>query len=682
MLKEKSGLSKCHPAQLEQAKEYFDQAVNYIKTKHYPPAERLLKRVLKIVPNQANSHQLLSVIAAEQNDLQQALKSINAAIALQARNLDFYYNRAMIYQRLNKSKQAILDLEHIIAINPSYHQAHLSLARMFHTLKNYSQAIICYEQSLKWVNTDESVWNDLISVYLAMKQYAEALKCSDISLYLNANNEQTYANRATIYKNLNKQEEAKNAYIQALQLKPSFKELVTPLFLCKNWLCEWDNYEESLRLVKEELSLAAQVNQCYSMDSFDALSLPLTPQEHYQIAEYANQSLLKSLELEGKKLKFKHYAHNHPRLRIAYISASFRDYPTGHLTQDLYATHDRNRFEIFAYSYGENDESIYRKKIEQGCDHFIDIKDYSIEQACEKIYADKIDILIDLMGYTANARLQINALRPAPINVRYLGSPSTSGSKYCDYFISDGFITPLTVQPYYSEHLVLMPHSYQVNPLQQTVSPHIPTRAECGLPETGIVFCAFNTCYKIEPMIFQIWMNILNAVPDSVLWLQASGAARDNLIEHAQRYNIAANRLIFADRMAKDQHLARHIHADLYLDTYLYNAHTTASDALWMNVPVITCPGNTFQSRVAGSLLNSLGLNELIMPDLTTYEATAVSLALDPHALKQLKQKLKQHCQTYPLFDTKRFVANLEKAYIKMWENYQHHKKSFIVVQE
>lgn len=679
-----SEISKCPPAGLEQSKAFFSQAVNLIKAKNYLPAEKLLKRLLKIIPNHANSYQLLSVIASEQGDLEQALKLMHAAIRYQPHHVDFYYNRAMIYQRLKKPKQAILDLEHVNAVKPSYYPALLALSRIYHSLKHYSQAVTYYKQSLELVNTDESVWNDLSFVYYALEQYAEAINCTKISLYLNANNEKMVAFLGKLHQNLSQWEEAKNAYTQALQLNPNNKEIFTPLFISKNMLYEWEHYDESLRSVKEELSLAIKGEKQFSLRSFDALSLPFTPQEHYHIAKLENQTCLKltTLTLLDKKLKFKHRPHNNQRLRIAYISSSFRNFPTGHLTQDLYALHDRKRFEIFVYSYGLDDESIYRTKIQQGCDHFIDIKDYSIEQACQKIYSDKIDILIDLMGRTFGARLEINALRPAPINVRYLGSPSTSAAEYFDYLISDGFITPPTAQSNYSEHLVLMPHSYQVNPLQQTVSPIIPTRAECGLPETGIVFCAFNNSYKIEPTIFQVWMAILQAVPDSVLWLQLHEITKNNLIQCAHQHNITADRLVFANYTAKDKHLARHVHADLYLDTHVYNAHTTASDALWMNIPVITCPGLTFQSRVAGSLLHSLGLDELIMPDLTTYSATAISLARDSNMRNELKHKLKQQCQMEPLFDTKRFVANLEKAYLKMWENYQQHKKALIVVQE
>lgn len=682
MSKENPVLLRLSSAQLEQAKAFFGQAVNLMKAKQHSSAERLLKQVLKIIPEHANSHQLLSIIAAERGDLNQALLSINTAIAHHRSSADFYFNRAMIYQRLEQHQLAHADLEHIVSINPSYYPAHLALARIFQTQKQYPQAINCYKRCVELVNNDESIWNDFSSVYLALEQYADAIKCNDISLHLKSNNAKTYAIRGKINYSLCNYEEAIQAYSQALKLNPDVKAWVAALLSCKNRLCDWRGYEEALPLVKEEL-LTTNDTKPFALSSFEALSLPLTPKEHYQLATNEYHFWIKSSANLNQGLEFKHDPKAKPqRLRIAYISSSFRNFPTGHLTQDLYALHDRNNFEVFVYSYGIDDQSVFRKKIQQGCDHFTDIQHFSIEQAAQAIYADKINILVDLMGFTTDARLEINALRPAPINVRYLGSPSTSGAPFFDYFISDPFITPPSAQPYFSEHLVLMPHSYQVNPLQQTVSTDTPSRAECGLPETGIVFCAFNNCYKIEPMIFQSWMNILQAVPNSVLWLQASGLTQGHLIQNAQQYNITAERLVFADKMPKDRHLARHVHADLYLDTHIYNAHTTASDALWMNVPVITYPGHTFQSRVAGSLLNALGLNELIMPDLSTYESTAIALASNPQALKRLKDKLKQYAQTQPLFDTKRFVTHLEQAYQQMWKNYQQNNQSLIEVND
>lgn len=678
----KSRSNSIPPVRLEQAKTCFEQAVNFMKLQQYPEAKRFLKNVLKIIPQHPNSHQLLSVIAAEQGDFSEALQCIKTAITYQPQNLDFYYNRAMLYQRLHKQKLAIVDLEHIIALNPSHYLALLTLARIFHSQKSYPQAAVYYEKALTLVNTDTSVWNDLTAVYVCLEQFSKALKCNEVSLYLDGNNAENYAIQGGIYERLSKFEEAIQAYRQALQLKPDLKTVLIPLFMCKNRVCDWEHYAESLRLLKEKFSLVNRKNNELPTSLFEVLSLDFLPQDLYKIAQLDVALFTPGSSISGKRLSFNHVPHRNKRLRIAYISSSFRDFPTGHLTQDLYATHDRSHFEVFVYSYGKDDDSIYRKKIEEGCDHFVDISHDSIEQACEKIAADKIDILVDLMGNTRNARLGINALRPAPINVRYLGAASTTGASFFDYFISDSFITPASEQAHFSENLVLMPHTYQVNPLDQAVSPDVPSRAECGLPETGIVFCAFNNTYKIEPIIFQSWMNILQAVPDSVLWLQASGTAQTNLVQSAQNSGIAADRLVFATHMPKDRHLARHLLADLYLDTHIYNAHTTASDALWMNVPVLTCPGLTFQSRVAGSLLNALGMNELIMPDLETYEKKAIALALDPKGLKRLKTKLKKHRQSYPLFDTKRFVRDLEKAYGMMWKNYQQHKKSMIVVPE
>lgn len=670
------------PARLEQAKTCFEQAVNFMKQQQYPEAKRFLKNVLKIIPQHPNSHQLLSVIAAEHGDYSEALQCIKAAITYQPQNLEFYYNRAMLYQRLHKQKLAILDLEHILAINPSHYLAVLTLARIFHSQKSYPQAAVYYENALALVNTDTSIWNDLTSIYMHMEHYPRALKCNEVSLYLNDNDAESYAILGGLYEALFKYQEAMTAYSRALELKPDIQNVLGPLFICKNRVCDWNNYEESLSLLHKTQRHVNKANPILPISIFEALSFPFSPEELYKMAVIDNASNLARLAMPSKKLNVKHAPHRNKRLRVAYISSSFRDFATGHLTQDLYATHDRNHFEVFVYSYGKDDGSIYRKKIEEGCDHFIDISKDSIEQTCEKIAADRIDILVDLMGNTRGARLGINALRPAPINVRYLGAASTTGASFFDYFISDSFITPASEQANFSESLVLMPHTYQVNPLDQTVSSDVPSRAECGLPEKGIVFCAFNNTYKIEPVIFKTWMRILQAVPDSVLWLQASGAAQTNLIQSAEKSGIAADRLVFATHMPKDRHLARHLHADLYLDTHIYNAHTTASDALWMNVPVLTCPGLTFQSRVAGSLLNALGMNELIMPDLATYAEKAIALALDPKALKRLKTKLKKNRQSYPLFDTTRFVRNLEKAYSMMWKNYQHHKKSMIVVHE
>ena len=413
------------------------------------------------------------------------------------------------------------------------------------------------------------------------------------------------------------------------------------------------------------------------MSVFTALGLPLNNEELLNIAK-------KHTAYESKVFpKHEPYTHTpspRTRLRIAYVGNCFRNYPSAHLTQDLYGAHDRSRFEIYVYSYGENDGSLYRKKIEQSCDHFLDVRHEDSRAICERIYNDKIDILVDLNGYTLDARPEIAASRPAPITVRMLGSAGTHGASFYDYIIADRYIIPQGNETFYTEHLVFMPDTYMVSGRESELLKQ-KSRTEYGLPENGFVFCAFHNNYKIEPCIFQIWMNILKSVPQSVLWLMQSGTARENLLKEAEKQGIARTRLLFAEHLPKTEHLARSAQADLFLDTRLYNAHTTASDLLWANVPILTCPGTTFQSRVSGSLLHALGLEDLITPNLETYEAQAIALAHNPDRLEEIKTKLHKNRLTFPLFDTACFTKHLERSYLHMWENFCSGQKSHIFVE-
>jgi protein O-GlcNAc transferase len=359
------------------------------------------------------------------------------------------------------------------------------------------------------------------------------------------------------------------------------------------------------------------------------------------------------------------------RLRIGYLSNDFRNHATSHLMKSLFSLHDRANFEIFAYSFGADDNSEYRRYISASCEHFQDIINLSIEESARQIFNDGIHILIDLKGYTAGSRNGILALRPAPIQVNYIGFPGTMGADLIDYIIGDATVTPPEFVDSFSEKLVTLPHSYFVNDHQQVISSTPITRSQYNLPESAFVFCCFNNNYKIDPLIFDVWMRILANVPGSVLWLLVRfPVVEDNLRREAQARGISSDRLIFAEYHEKPEHLARHQLADLFLDTLYYNAHTTASDALWAGLPVITCPGKTFASRVAASLLTAVGLPELITNNLEQYEELAIHLAHSPAELSQLKQKLAANRTTYPLFDTPRFTRNLEQAYRAMWETY------------
>ena len=370
--------------------------------------------------------------------------------------------------------------------------------------------------------------------------------------------------------------------------------------------------------------------------------------------------------------------------RIGYLSSDFRNHATSHLTQGLFGLHDRDEFEVFCYSFGSDDGSVYRKRIERDCDHFRDLRNRPYWAIAETIARDGIDILMDLNGYAAGRRPKIVALRPAPLQISLLGDPGTMGADFIDYLVADRIVVPPEMEAFYSEELVFMPHSYFVTDHEQPISERRFKRAECGLPEKGFVYCCFNSNYKIEPEIFDLWMRILKEVPESVLWLyESTPAAPENLREEAAARGVRGDRLVFAQTLPKPEHLARHRLADLFLDTLICNAHTTATDALWAGLSLITCPGQTFESRVAASLLTAIGLPELIMPDLETYEKTAVRLATNPEELQGIRDKLAKNRLTTPLFDTARWTRNWEKALKVMWERYERGEEpGEIVVEE
>jgi len=376
---------------------------------------------------------------------------------------------------------------------------------------------------------------------------------------------------------------------------------------------------------------------------------------------------------QGKALAFE-YPRTHQKLRLGYLSADFRLHPLASLISELIELHDRNAFEIYAYSYGVNDQSAERKRLEKAFDHFVDIRALSTLDAAKKINDDQIDILVDLTGFTQTSRSQIVALRPAPINLSWLGFPGTmgelNGTPLFDYLLTDAVITPPASAKNYAEKLALLPHTYQPNdrkrPIEKTKN-----RQAYDLPENAFVFCCFNQTFKILPKVFDAWMHILKHVPNSVLWLlECNSLAKSNLIREAEVRGISQARLIFAPRVSMDEHMARQACADLFLDTLPYNAHTTTSDALWAGLPVLTCMGDTFASRVAASLLNAADLPELITQSLAEYQAKAIELASQPDTLKAIKHKLDKHREQVALFDTVQFARDLEKIYTGIWQNY------------
>lgn len=448
-------------------------------------------------------------------------------------------------------------------------------------------------------------------------------------------------------------------------------------------VCDWTTLESELRDFMALAHAAPEDEWVTRISPFVSLLLPIPREMQRRIAraysvriERAAAALSRpSPAVDG----------NPQRLRVGYVSGDFYNHATAHLTAGLFARHDRSRFEVYAYSIGPGDSSEYRRRIVAGCDRFVEVGDEPFEATARRIAADGVHIALDMKGYCGGGRPEIFALRPAPIQASFLGYPGSMGASFIDYLIADRVVAPASDAEWFSERLVWMATSYQVNDRDQPVADRTPARAEVGLPEKAFVFCCFNRNYKIDAQIFAVWMRILTAVPDSVLWLFRSNLpAKNALREAALRHGVAHERLVFATKVPKPAHLARHKLADLFLDTHFVNAHTTASDALWAGVPLLTWPGETFASRVAASLLYAVGLPELVASNAKDYEEKAIGLARDPQRLQALRERLAQNRLTAPLFDTDRYVRELERAYERMWAIYAERSRpsSFLVADD
>jgi predicted O-linked N-acetylglucosamine transferase (SPINDLY family) len=356
-------------------------------------------------------------------------------------------------------------------------------------------------------------------------------------------------------------------------------------------------------------------------------------------------------------------------ITVGYMSSDFRSHPTAHLIYRLFGFHSRPDFDIRAYSTGRDDGSELRRQIAEGCDAFVDVNSLSPLDTAKRIHEDGVDILVELNGHTEGQRLTVCALRPAPINVTYLGFPGTTGAPFIDYILTDRIVSPLEHAAFYSERFAYLPHCYQVNSDDQRISEKGLTRADVGLPEDAFVFASFNQPVKIDPAMYELWMRLLGAEPKSVLWLwRDNNLAVQNLHKEAEARGIAPDRIVFGDKLPREEHLERLRLADLMLDTRICNGHTTTSDALWAGVPVITLEGKHFASRVSASLLTAVGLPELITHSLEEYESLALRLANSPSELDAIKSRLKTNRETAPLFDTKRFARDLEDLYRQMFE--------------
>jgi predicted O-linked N-acetylglucosamine transferase (SPINDLY family) len=576
-------------------------------------------------------------------------------------NADALYYLALISCQHGRFEEGAELARKSLDSDPKQARSHVILGRALHALGRNDDALLSFDRAIALAPELAPAHANRADVLSKIGRNAEALDSYDRALALAPDSVADWMNRGVALIALNRHDEAVISFDRGFAQNPDFAQaddFRAPLLLSKLRICDWSDLaaetDELLAMVRAEKPLSLP---------YAIVAIPSSPAEQLQCARrYARDQPTHPPLWQGE-------AYAHDRLRVAYLSADFNEHPTAYLTAGLFEQHDTSRFEITALSFGQNDNSPARRRLEAAFEHFIDVRDNSDQEIAELMRRTEIDIAVDLMGFTQDHRLGVLARRAAPIQVNYLGYPGTTGAPYMDYILADATVIPENHDAFYAERVVRIPGTYQINDNRRAIGQRTPTRGECGLPQNAFVFCCFNNPQKITPEIFDIWMRLLQATEGSVLWLITGIAkAAANLRLEAEKRGVAPERLIFAPKASVADHLARHRLADLCLDTLPYNAHTTASDALWAGLPVLTCLGETFAGRVAASLLKAIGLDALITRTLGEYEALALRLARDPAYLVTLKDRLIRNRDGSLLFDTQRATRHIETAYRTMAE--------------
>jgi predicted O-linked N-acetylglucosamine transferase (SPINDLY family) len=595
--------------------------------------------------------------------LDAAASAFERAIAHDPQNWQSIYLLGYICLRQGELHRAAELIQRCLTINPMSAEAQCDLGIVLKELGDLDGAQAAFTKSVALKPSFHAAQNNLGNILKVRGRLQEAVECYQRTIELMPNSADGYANLGSTLRLLDRTEEALAAYAKVLTIDRHHPDALVNYYHLRRDACDWDGLADI-----EQTILRETFRKGHRVPTFPIFNLPASAEDQLLSArEWAKG--FKSPVAEPFTYGPPPSARPEPRLRIGYLSGDFCRHATARLIAELIERHDRNRFEVFGYCYSKNDGSEVRERLVTAFDHFVRIDTLSHADAARRINRDQIDILIDLKGYTTGARTEIPAARPAPIQVNYLGYPGTMGAPFIDYIIADAFIAPMDQQPFFDEKVVHLPGCYQPNDTRRPIAGSVPSRAECGLPAKGFVFCSFNGSYKITPEMFAVWMRLLQNVEGSVLWLLESKALmRENLRRKAASLGVDPLRVIFAPKVENSVHLARHAHADLFLDSLPVNAHTTASDALWTGLPVLTCAGRTFVSRVCGSLLKAAGLDELITYSLDDYERLALDLARNPDRMAELRLRLARNRSRAPLFDIGHYTQSFEAALEHMAE--------------
>ncbi|WP_119289776.1 tetratricopeptide repeat protein [Azohydromonas sediminis] len=624
------------------------------------------ERVLRRDPGHVAAHNNLGNALLALDRLDEALASYERALALQPDHADALYNRGNVLKRLDRPREALGSYDRALALRPDWAAAYGNRGIVHHVLRHFDAAWADYSRAIALNSRLAEPFYNRGRLLVDRRRFAEALRDLDQAVMLKPDYADAHEQRAHVLRELKRLEEALQAYRRAAQLEPDNGSFLATWLGARMMTCDWAGWAADVGRLVDMVQAGVEEGPT----PFSLLSMIDRPEVHQRAA----RAWIASRQFPAAVCAAMQEPQLRPRkIRIGYYSADFHDHATMFLMARLFEVHDRQRFEFTAFSFGPESDGAMRQRLVAAVDRFVDVRERTDDEVVALSRELGIDIAVDLKGATGGERIGIFAGRPAPVQVQYLGYPGTMGAPFIDYVVADATVIPPPERVWYDEKVVWLPHSYQVNDPTRAIAEATPTREAVGLPAEGFVFCCFNNNYKIVPAVFDVWMRILQRVPASVLWLLEDNAlAAANLKREAAARGVDPQRLVFAPRAPLPEHLARHRLADLFLDTAPYNAHTTASDALWGGVPLLTCMGRSFASRVGASLLRAVGLPELVTENWADYEALAVALATERRGeLDALRARLAANRLSAPLFDAERFARHLEAAYVAMVERHR-----------
>ena len=631
-------------------------------------AEEAWRNALRLEATNAEAMFYLGNAARERGEYVEAIRTYEEALTHHPHDALLLNNLGLALERSGDVDAAMTRYEQALAAPEAPAEAHANLARLLQLRQDFPGGAAHYDAYVTITGeAPAEIWSNLGvcqhkigALVVAEESYRKALELAPDSAT-------TEFSLSALLVELGRSDEAIRRLV-ALREKAPSGHVTHALLTARQLICDWTDWRAAIDEIRAHVAGLGQGSRD-TLIPMGALALPLSPAEQLTIASRFAETYRGAARHALEALRPPPHG---PRLRVGYVSSDFRLHPIAYLLTELWERHDRSRFEVFAYSIGPGEDSLLRHRIERAFEHFIDAGNDSAEQTTQRIRADDIQILIDLNGYTMGGRMEIFVPRAAPLQMHWLGFLGTLGADWFDYIITDRFATPPAMQPYFTERFLYLADGYTPSDTRRAIDPQPQFRAAQGLPDGAIVFCCFNNAYKIVPPVFDAWMRILLAVPGSVLWLSpTSDATYANLRREAGKRGIAPERLIFAPRAELGTYLARLRLADLFLDTWPYNAGTTANDALFVGLPILTCAGETMASRVAASQLLTMAMPELVARDLAEYETLAIALGRAPERLAGLREKLQAQRGRTPIFDMARYTRGFEDALTNAWDDHE-----------